>query len=279
MISTPQDTPATAIDVLGNDAANGQTIDVATVVATDPPNGSTTVNATTGTITYVPMRATRAPTALLIPSKTSKAIFRMPAPVTVTVTDPRAPIAVADMISTLLDTPAADVDVLSNDTANGQTIDVTTVDATDPSNGTATVNATTGTITYVPDAGYIGPDSFVYTVQDTEGDTSNTTTVTVTITNPGAPLTVADVISTPQDTPATAIDVLSNDTANGQTIDVTTVVATDPPNGTTAVNATTGTITYTPDAGYIGPDSFVYTVQDTEGDTSNAGPRHGHGYR
>ena len=62
---------------------------------------------------------------------------------------------------------------------------------------------------------------------------------------------------------------LSNDNANGQSIDVTTVVATDPPNGTTSVNATTGTITYTPDVGFTGPDSFTYTVDDTEGDTSN----------
>ena len=45
---------------------------------------------------------------------------------------------------------------------------------------------------------------------------------------------------------------LSNDIANGQSIDITTVVATDPLNGTTSVNATTGTITYTPDVGYHG---------------------------
>ena len=78
-----------------------------------------------------------------------------------------------------------------------------------------------------------------------------------------------DVISTPQDTPATDVDVLGNDNANGQTLDVTTVVPTVPINGGTAVaNPTTGTITYTPAAGYTGPDSFTYTVDDTEGDTS-----------
>ena len=32
------------VDVLGNDNANGQTIVVTTVVVTDPPNGTATVN-------------------------------------------------------------------------------------------------------------------------------------------------------------------------------------------------------------------------------------------
>ena len=53
------------------------------------------------------------------------------------------------------------------------------------------MDASTGTISYTPDAGYTGPDSFTYTVDDTDGDTSNVGTVTVTVTDPGAPLTVA----------------------------------------------------------------------------------------
>ena len=98
------------------------------------------------------------------------------------------------------DIPAIDVDVLSNDNPNGQTIDLTTVVATDPPNGTTSVNATTGTITYTPDPLYIGPDSFTYTVDDTEGDTSTVGTVTVTVTNPGAPIAVAMMcMVTPQD--------------------------------------------------------------------------------
>ena len=68
------------------------------------------------------------------------------------------------------------------------------------------------------------------------------------------------------------IDVVASVDANGQTIDATTVaVPSAPPNGTiTAINGTTGVITYTPDVLYQGEDSFTYTVDDTDGDTSNA---------
>ena len=71
---------------------------------------------------------------------------------------------------------------------------------------------------------------------------------------------------------------LGNDDPNGQTIDATTVVATDPPNGTTAVNPTTGTITYIPDILYSGPDTFTYTVQDTEGGYLQCRSRYHHRY-
>jgi len=40
-------------------------------------------------------------------------------------------------------------------------------------------------------------------------------------------------------------------------------------NGTTLVDDTTGIITYTPTIGYSGEDSFVYTVENTKGETSN----------
>ena len=43
-----------------------------------------------------------------------------------------------------------------------------------------------------------------------------------------------------------------------------------PAHGTVSVNATTGAITYTPTADYVGADSFTYTVKDNDGLVSNA---------
>jgi hypothetical protein len=40
-------------------------------------------------------------------------------------------------------------------------------------------------------------------------------------------------------------------------------------NGTTAVDDTTGNIIYTPTAGYTGEDSFVYTIANINGESSN----------
>ena len=54
-----------------------------------------------------------------------------------------------------------------------------------PLNGTATMNAD-GTFTYTPNAAYIGPDSFDYTIDDGHGHTA-TATVNITVTAPPSP--------------------------------------------------------------------------------------------
>ena len=270
-VMTSQDTPAEFVDVLANDDANGQTIDVTTVVASDPPNGTVVVNATTGTLTYNPDVGFIGVDSFTYTVDDTEGDTSNAATVTVTVTNnSAAPIAVDDTINTQQDTLGVEVAVLNNDQPNGQTLNVTTVVASDPVNGTAVVNASTGTITYTPDVGFVGTDVFTYTVDDTDGDTSNTATVTATVSsNMAAPIAVDDGVSTSQDTPVGNFVVLANDQANGQTIDVTTVVASDSPNGSTVVNQTTGAVSYTPDLGFVGTDVFTYTVDDTDGDTSN----------
>ena len=50
---------------------------------------------------------------------------------------------------------------------------------TTPGDGTATINAN-GTVRYTPDAGFVGTDTFDYTVSDGNGG-SDTGTVTVTV--------------------------------------------------------------------------------------------------
>ena len=56
------------------------------------------------------------------------------------------------------------------------------------------------------------------------------------------------------------LGVLANDTdADGDTLTATKVG--DPAHGTVALNAN-GSFTYSPSAGYVGPDSFTYTAND-----------------
>ncbi len=52
-----------------------------------------------------------------------------------------------------------------------------------PANGVVSVNALTGQITYRPNDGFNGTDTFRYTVRDTIGALSNQATVTVNVTN------------------------------------------------------------------------------------------------
>jgi len=92
--------------------------------------------------------------------------------------------------------------------------------------------------------------------------TSNT--VSTTRTN-DTPVAVNDTATTAEDT-AVTIPVLANDTGlNDGPIAIT---ATDPPHGTVVV--TGGTVVYTPDPDYNGPDTFSYTITDRDGQTSTA---------
>ena len=81
-----------------------------------------------------------------------------------------------------------------------------------------------------------------------------------------------DSVSTPYKK-AIAIDVLANDIDYiGGIIDPTTVTVIDEPNnGTYSINPVTGVITYTPNPTFIGTDTFIYTVRDNLGITSNPG--------
>src|SRR5262249_43812194 len=74
----------------------------------------------------------------------------------------------------------------------------------------------------------------------------------------------ADSATTPENQPV-AIAVLANDSDPDGSINPASVaVSTGPTHGTTAINATTGVITYTPTTGYIGTDTFQYTVADNQ---------------
>ena len=91
------------------------------------------------------------------------------------------PVAFDDSAQTLQET-AVDIDVTSNDT-DDNSVDKTTVaiSGAGPSNGTATIDAVTGVVTYTPDVGFTGVDYFDYTVNDNLGNTSNVANVTITV--------------------------------------------------------------------------------------------------
>ena len=80
------------------------------------------------------------------------------------------------------------------------------------------------------------------------------------------PVANDDSATTPQDT-AVDIDVLANDTdPDGDPLHINS--ATDPPHGTTVNHG--GNLTYTPDPGFTGTDTFDYTAGDGKGGTDTA---------
>lgn len=100
-----------------------------------------------------------------------------PAPV-----ENQPPVAGDDTAETAMDT-ALTIEVLANDYDSDGTLDPSTcaVSGTSLNGGALSVNYD-GSITYTPKDGFIGTDSFVYTVNDNEGAMSNEAAVTVAVT-------------------------------------------------------------------------------------------------
>jgi len=83
-----------------------------------------------------------------------------------------------------------------------------------------------------------------------------------------SPVAVNDGAQTDADQ-AVVIDVLANDgDADGSLDPQSIVVVSQPPNGSAVASG--GTVTYTPNPGFTGNDSFQYTVRDNTGAVSNA---------
>jgi VCBS repeat-containing protein len=167
-----------------------------------------------------------------------------------------APVAVDDSFSAVQDSVLHGSSVLANDSdPDGDSL--TASKASNPAHGTVSVNVD-GTFTYTPAAGYSGPDSFTYAVSD--GTLQDTGTVSISVTTDHAPVAVDDAYVVAQDTVLHGSSVLANDT-DADSDPLTAAKATDPAHGTVTVNPD-GTFTYTPSAGYSGPDFFTYTVSD-----------------
>ncbi len=93
-----------------------------------------------------------------------------------------APVANNDAATTAAGT-AVVINVLANDSDADGSLDPASVTvATAAGHGTTSVNTSNGAITYTPNAGFSGNDSFTYTVSDNQGAVSNLATVAITVT-------------------------------------------------------------------------------------------------
>ncbi len=94
-----------------------------------------------------------------------------------------SPTANPDSATTFENQPVV-INVVANDNDGGSP-PITVTAVTQPSNGTATNNGN-GTVTYAPKSGFVGTDSFTYTIKNNCGKTA-TGTVTVTVNAPPPP--------------------------------------------------------------------------------------------
>lgn len=180
-----------------------------------------------------------------------------------------APIAANDVITTDEDSPVG-IPLLSNDTDVDDVLNASMIVVVNaPTQGTLTINTTTGAVVYTPNLNFNGDDSFTYQIKDASGALSNVATVNIVI-NPvnDAPVANPDVATTPEETPL-SIPVLINDTDVDNTLSGSSLIVVSPPaNGSSVVQTSTGMIEYTPQKDFTGNDSFTYTITDADGSTS-----------
>lgn len=228
---------------------------------TQPVNGVVVMDKATGSFTYTPAQDFNGTDTFTYRATNGTAVSDV-ATVVITVNpinDP--PVAVDDSAETAMSLPVL-IDVLTNDTdVEGDTLSVVEI-PTPPTNGTVEVDID-GIITYTPDGGFFGTDTFIYRI--TDGGANDEATVTVEVSSNEPPVGVADSYTTAENTTlsvTSTLGVLANDTdADGDQL--TAVVETNVTNGTLQLNED-GSFTYTPALGFTGDDIFTYRVSDAE---------------
>jgi len=177
----------------------------------------------------------------------------------------RPPLAIDDIANTVVNQPV-EGDLLTNDSdPDGDLLVVETTPVVPPAHGGLVLNPD-GTFTYTPDPGYTGPDHFVYQVCDDQSPAlcdEATVWIEVIKNTPDNERPVAnnDVSETLANIPVKS-DLLVNDfDPDGDPLVITTTPVVPPAHGSVVINSD-GTFTYTPAAGFTGPDSFLYQVCD-----------------
>ncbi|UBV45067.1 tandem-95 repeat protein (plasmid) [Deinococcus taeanensis] len=306
-VTTPYATSVT-LNVLANDtdAAPG-TINAATVdldpgvtglqtSRTVAGQGTFTVSSA-GVVTFTPVTGFSGVSSVTYTVQDNQGALSNAAAITVTV----RPLAVNDT-NTTPSNQAVTTSVLGNDagsalnpssvvfpaagqptgsavTSSGKILTVT-------GQGTYTVNPD-GTVTFTPATNYTGTASAVtYQVSDGSGQTA-TATLTVTVTNRPPTASNDSAIITAPGQPITLPNVTSNDTDPDGTLNLSTLTFVNAPTGGTlsnggqtltitgqgtwTLNRSTGAVTFTPQSGFVtNPTPAQYTVQDSQGATSNA---------
>ena len=256
---------AVTINVLANDsAANGGTLTISAVGK--PQFGAATTDGKS--VTYTPSaNFTGTDTFSYVVSDGKGGTGA--GSVTVTVSGPggvnRVPTAGNDTVVT---TPgsAVTIDVLANDADPDGDALMITIDGP-PSHGSATV--ANGKIVYTPENGFVGGDSFTYIVSDGRGGTAQGS-VTVTVSSASGsnriPIASSDNATTTQGK-AITINVLAND-SDPDNDALTISITSQPDHGAATVN--NQQVVYTPNAGFVGSDSFTYTIVDGKGGAATA---------
>ena len=267
---TPAGKPVSG-NVLTNDFdLDGNTLTVSTTLTTIPTKGTVILN-TNGTYIYTPNAGASGHDIFCyqicdngVPSACDTACVNIrivPAPVLAN----NAPEASDDNTQTAINIPII-VNVKANDIdPDGFATLGTPTKLTNPTNGVV-IQLPNGNFTYTPNVGFIGKNSFTYSICD-NGTPSKCDTATVTVEvlplqlGNQAPVALDDVQATISGVPV-VIPVKNNDSDPDLNIIGSPTIINQPASGTVTVNGN-GTLTYTPNnATFVGTATFKYVICD-----------------
>ena len=251
-VSTPEDT-AKVITLVGTDI-DGDTLTY--IIVNQPAHGDLTGSGATRT--YTPDANYFGPDSFTFRVYDGNINSNI-ATVSITVTAVNdTPVADDKNAVTLEDTP---VDI----TFTGSDVEGTTLSFaidSDPAHGT--LSGSGATRTYTPDLDFHGSDSFTYTASD-GGGVSAPATVSITVTPVNDPPSAqSQNVGTTVDTPVDITLAGSDPEGDPLTFSVTA----SPASGT--LSGAAPDLTYTPDAAYVGPDSFTFVASDGEATSQEA---------
>jgi predicted outer membrane repeat protein len=141
--------------------------------------------------------------------------------------------------------------------------------STPPANGT--LDTTRVPFVYTPAPNFNGMDRFGVSARDIWGGVGDETTITVTVTPVNDPPTPATDAVSVIGNEKTILDPLSNDSSapdSNETLIIQSVTA--PSHGVATVTESGTRVSYEPTYGYVGADTFRYTVSDGNGGAATA---------
>ncbi len=175
-----------------------------------------------------------------------------------------APQAVNDAITTPADLPAA-INLLANDSdPDGDPLFLTSIST--PSHGTLLIEAG-GQVTFHPDPLFSGIEEVVYLVNDGRAGTALATLTLTTTAVLQSAVGLEDAATTLEDTPVD-IPVIENDRLPSGADSAVLSIQEQPLHGSVVVNPDRS-VTYIPNSGFSGLDTFAYLLETETGSGTN----------
>ena len=253
---------ALQLDLLANDSdVDHANADLRALIVSQPAHGALSQNAD-GSYTYTPATGFTGTDSFSYQTSDGAAVSNL-AVVNIAVMGVNiAPIAREDALNVQEDQTGT-INVLANDSdADGNTLSARIV--TGAQHGTVSVNAD-GTFSYTPNADYFGSDSFSYIASDGMLQ-SNPALVKINVSAVNDAPVARDLQVTLAEDSGQVIAVASSD-SEGDALQA--IIVTQPSHGK-LVTQPDGSLLYTPEANYVGLDSFSYRLNDGQADSNLA---------